>query len=355
MGPARVLHVDLDQFQVSVERRRSPELIGLPVIVGGHGDPTQARKVVTCASYEARQRGVRAGRPLRAAFRKVPEAVFLPLDTEAYDDASAQVMAVLGGFGPLEGWGWDEAYLGVGAVDDREAARLAGDIIATIRRQTGLTASIGISDNKQRAKMATNIAKRRPVDYGPRIFTLDANNWGELMGEQPTRELWSVGPKTAAKLSGMGVGTVNDLVATPRDDLIAAFGPHQGNWLYVLCRGGGDSTITVEPWEAKSHSHSCTFPTDLTDPADLHAALQGLVAEVVAQVVDEGRIVSRVAVTVRTATFFTRTKSRMLAPATVDLERIEPVVHDLLDDFESGRAVRLLGVRLDLVPTADLR
>lgn len=67
-GPPRwVLHVDLDQFLAAVELRRRPDLIGTPVIVGGNGDPTEARKVVTCASYEAREFGVHAGMPLRAA------------------------------------------------------------------------------------------------------------------------------------------------------------------------------------------------------------------------------------------------------------------------------------------------
>ncbi|GED98708.1 DNA polymerase IV [Gordonia crocea] len=353
MGTRRILHVDLDQFQVSVERRRSPELAGVPVIVGGDGDPTQPRKVVTCASYEARAQGVRAGMPLRAAYRKMPDAVYLPLDTDAYDDASAEVMTVLRGFGPVEVWGWDEAYLGADDLDDAAAAQLARDVIDTIAGHTGLPASIGISDNKQRAKMATNFAKRADADAGPRVFRLDADNWGEMMGGQPTRELWSVGPKTAAKLATIGVTTVDELVATPKDDLIATFGPHQGNWLYVLCRGGGDSTITVEPWEAKSHSHSRTFPTDLVEPGELHAAVDDLTAEVLRHVRDEGRIVFRVAVTVRTATFYTRTKSRKLAAPTVDVEQIGPPVHALLDDFDLDRPVRVLGVRLDLVPTED--
>ncbi|MFT4088586.1 MAG: DNA polymerase IV [Gordonia sp. (in: high G+C Gram-positive bacteria)] len=353
MGTNRILHVDLDQFQVSVERLRSPELVGVPVIVGGNGDPTEARKVVTCASYEARAQGVRAGMPLRAAHRKMPDAVYLPLDTDAYDDASAQVMGTLRTFGPVEVWGWDEAYLGAGDLDDDRAAVLAADVIATIAERTGLPASIGISDNKQRAKMATNFAKRHSPDDGPRVFTLDADNWGELMGGQPTRELWSVGPKTAAKLTDLGIRTVDELVATPKDELIAAFGPHQGTWLYVLCRGGGDATITEEPWEAKSHSHSRTFPTDLTEHDDLHAAVDELTAEVLGQVVDEGREVFRVAVTVRTKTFYTRTKSRKLTRPTTDLAEIAPTVHALLDDFEQGRPVRLLGVRLDLLPTTD--
>ena len=111
--PSWVLHVDLDQFLASVELRRHPELDGLPVIVGGNGDPTEPRKVVTCASYEAREFGVHAGMPLRAAARRCPEATFLPSDPAAYDAASEQVMGLLRDLGhPVEVWGWDEAYVG---------------------------------------------------------------------------------------------------------------------------------------------------------------------------------------------------------------------------------------------------
>ena len=62
-------------------------MVGLPVIVGGNGDPTEPRKVVTCASYEAREFGVHAGMPLRTAARKCPDATFLPSDPAAYDEA----------------------------------------------------------------------------------------------------------------------------------------------------------------------------------------------------------------------------------------------------------------------------
>ena len=102
--------------------RRHPELVGLPVIVGGNGDPTEPRKVVTCASYPAREFGVHAGMPLRTAARKCPDATFLPLDTAAYDEASEEVMGLLRDLGhPVEVWGWDEAYLGAD-VDDPIAA-----------------------------------------------------------------------------------------------------------------------------------------------------------------------------------------------------------------------------------------
>ena len=115
-----VLHVDLDQFIAAVEMLRRPELAGLPVVVGGRGDPTE-RGVVATASYAAREHGVGSGMPLRVAARKLPpDAVFLPVDKPAYDEASARVMDTLrslewGGVPVvLEVLGWDEAFLGPG-------------------------------------------------------------------------------------------------------------------------------------------------------------------------------------------------------------------------------------------------
>src|SRR5450432_4924419 len=89
-----VLHVDLDQFIAAVEVLRHPELRGRPVVVGGDGDPTK-RGVVSTASYEAREHGVHSGLPLRTAARRLPDAVFLPVDREAYEEVSAPVMEVL--------------------------------------------------------------------------------------------------------------------------------------------------------------------------------------------------------------------------------------------------------------------
>ncbi len=366
-GPASsryrwLLHVDLDQFQVSVERLRSPELLDVAVIVGGNGDPTEARKVVTCASYEARDVGVRAGMPLRSAFRKMPDAVYLPTDIPFYDAASADVMGVLRSFGhPVEVWGPDEAYIGVGELDSTPAGTtpadaqpseqavldLAADIRSAVATRCGLGCSVGVSDNKQRAKMATGFAKKRRSE--DKVFLLDARNWLDLMGGRPCRDLWSVGPKTAQKLTSHGANTVNDLIGTPREDLIGIFGPHQGNWLYVLCRGGGDSTITTQPWTAKSHSKSRTYPTDMTDGAEIRSAAEQLTRELIDQIVDEGRVVFRVAVTVRTSTFYTRTTSRTLEASTTNYDDVVPVVVELLERFEPDRAVRLLGVRCDLV------
>src|SRR5580700_5455561 len=145
-----VLHVDLDQFIAAVEVLRHPELRGRPVVVGGDGDPAK-RGVVATASYEARAHGVHSGVPLRTAARRLPDAVFLPVDRAAYEEASDSVMEVLRASGAVvEVLGWDEAFLGVDT-DDPEA--FARSLAAAVQAATRLDCTVGIGENKLQAKI----------------------------------------------------------------------------------------------------------------------------------------------------------------------------------------------------------
>jgi len=344
-GPTRswVLHVDLDQFLASVELRGHPELAGLPVIVGGSGDPTEPRKVVTCASYEAREFGVHAGMPLRTAVRRCPDAIFLPSDPAAYDAASDEVMALLRDLGhPVEVWGWDEAYIGLRGLTADDPTEVAEQVRTVISSETGLSCSVGISDNKQRAKVATGFAK--PAG----IFALTDANWMTVMADRPVDALWGVGPKTAKKLAALGITTVRELAQADAELLTTTFGPRTGLWLLLLAKGGGDTDVSAEPWVPRSRSHVVTFPRDLTDRAEMESAVTQLARQALDDVLAAGRIVTRIAVTVRTATFYTRTKIRKLAAPTTDAGTITAAALRVLDLFELDRPVRLLGVRLEL-------
>jgi DNA polymerase-4 len=344
-----ILHVDLDQFLASVELRRHPELVGLPVIVGGNGDPTEPRKVVTCASYEAREFGVHAGMPLRTAARRCQDATFLPSDPGAYDEASEQVMGLLRDLGhPLEVWGWDEAYLGADVADPLELAERIRTVVAA---ETGLSCSVGISDNKQRAKVATGFGKpsrTRGADEGQGVFALTDENWMPVMGDRGVDALWGVGPKTTKRLAGLGITTVADLAATDPTLLTATFGPTTGLWILLLAKGGGDAVVSAEPWVPRSRSHVITFPADLTERAEMDSAIDELARRTLTEVLEQGRIVTRVAVTVRTKTFFTRTKIRKLPAPSTDESVIVDTALAVFDQFELDRPVRLLGVRLEL-------
>ena len=175
-----VLHVDLDQFIAAVEVLRRPELAGKPIIVGGRGDPTE-RAVVSTASYEARAFGVGSGMPLRIAARKVPDAIILPVDQEAYLAASETVMATLREQpgATVQVLGWDEAFVGV---ETEDPVAYAKRIQAAVLENTRLHCSVGIGDTLVRAKNATDFGK--PAG----IFSLTKDNWLEVMGAKPTSE-----------------------------------------------------------------------------------------------------------------------------------------------------------------------
>ncbi|HSK27612.1 MAG TPA: DNA polymerase IV [Jiangellales bacterium] len=337
-----VLHVDLDQFLVAVEVRRRPELRGRPVVVGGAGDPTARRQVVASASYEARSTGVRAGMPLRSAHARCPDAVFLPSDRPAYEEASAQVMAVLRSLPvDVEVLGWDEAFLGA-RTDDPEV--LAGQVRRVVADRTGLSCSVGIGDNTLQAKTATGFAKPAGV------HRLTSRDWPVVMGERGTDALWGIGPRTAARLASLGIGTVAELAAADPAQLAATFGPTTGPWLQRLGRGVGSTRLRTEPWVPRSRSRETTFAEDVTDRARLDAVAAAMARELTEQVAAEGRRVVRAGVKVRTATFVTRTRAVTLPAPTTDPDAVAAAALTALARFELDRPVRLIGVRVDLAP-----
>jgi DNA polymerase IV len=337
-----VLHVDLDQFIAAVEVLRRPELAGLPVIVGGRGDPTE-RAVVSTASYEAREFGVRSGMPLKTAVRRCPQAVLLPVDAPAYEEASAAVMAVLRSMpgAVVEVLGWDEAFVGVETDDPQGYAR---SIQAAVLEATDLHCSVGIGDTKVRAKIATDFGKPRGT------FRLTRDNWFEVMGERPTTALWGVGPRIAARLAGHGYRTVLDLADADEATLVAEFGPTMGPHYGRLGRGVSSARVDDTPWVARAHGREMTYQADLVDPEEVSTAIRSLSEQVVEDITREGRACARVHLKVRFAPFFTTTRIRKLADPTFDPDLIAATALDLLTGLADERPIRLLGVRAEMVP-----
>ncbi|MBO9625463.1 MAG: DNA polymerase IV [Microbacterium sp.] len=336
-----VLHVDMDQFIAAVEIRRRPELAGLPVIVGGRGDTTE-RAVVSTASYEARAFGIGSGMPLRIAARKAPDdAVFLPVDHEAYEEASDEVMSTLRALPGvvLEVIGWDECFLGVVA-DDPEAVARA--VQSAVFDATGLHCSVGIGDNKVRAKIATEFGKPQGV------FRLTAENWFAVMGEKRTRDLWGVGPKVSARLAAHGIDTVRRLADADEAELVAEFGPKMGVWYHGLGSGIGPSVVDDTPWVARSHSRETTFQENLTTPDAVETALRDLAGRAFDDCAAEGRPVLRVHLKVRYAPFETKTFGRKLAAPTSDRDEVIRAAVALGATLDQEREVRLLGVRAEM-------
>src|ERR1700676_3938928 len=210
----RIAHLDMDAFYASVELLRSPDLRGLPVVIGGsrrrlgQGDrqPVQharlrdyvGRGVVTTATYAAREFGVHSAMGLMNAARLCPQAVLLPVDFDEYRRYSRLFKAVIAQMAPvIEDRGVDEVYIDFGAAEGGLAMggrELALSIHAGIHGRTGLTCSIGVAPNKLLAKMASEFHKPNGVSI------LYESDLAEQIWPLPCRRIHGTAPRLSARL-----------------------------------------------------------------------------------------------------------------------------------------------------------
>jgi DNA polymerase-4 len=252
------------------------------------------------------------------------------------------VLATLRSFDAVvEVLGWDEAFLGLSTEDPWAVAR---EIQRAVLSRTRLACSVGIGDNKLRAKLATGFAKPAGV------YELTRENWVEVMGDRPPEALWGIGRKTARKLAELGLTTVAELARADPEVLASRLGPTIGPWCRTLALGAGGTTVVGTPHVPRSRSRETTFQEDLTSPAEIAAQVGVLARRVAEDVLAEGRPAARVAVKVRFAPFFTHTRSMTLPTPTSDAAAIEEAALTVLARFTDDRPIRLLGVRAEFVP-----
>jgi nucleotidyltransferase/DNA polymerase involved in DNA repair len=324
--------MDLDQFIAAVEVLRHPELRGKPVVVGGDGDPSK-RGVVSTASYEAREFGVHSAMPLRTAAKKCPDCIFLPVDENAYNIASEEVMNVLRSTGAVvEVLGWDEAFLGIDTPDPEGFAR---SVMAKVLDVTDLYCSVGIGENKLQAKIATGFAKPAGV------YRLTGANWYEVLGARAPDALWGIGVKTTQKLDGLGIHTVRELAEADPDALAKVFGPMTGPWLVLLGRGRGDRDVDDTPYIQRSHGREVTFQRNIADWPLVVSEVTRLSRVVASEVEQTSRVVARVVVKLRYAPFETETHGVKFTGS------MEEDALAALEAFLRRDPVRLAGVRAE--------
>lgn len=328
----------MDAFFAAIEQRRHPEYQGKPVVVGGDGDPHK-RGVVSTASYEARRYGIRSAMPLREAYRRCPQAIFLPVDYEEYSSVSEKIMAILREYiSFVEPVSLDEAFLDV-SDNVRPAEEIAREIKDRIMQETGLTASIGIAPNKLLAKIASDLNK-------PAGFTIIKEDEIEkALSELPVRSLWGVGKKTEAYLKNMGINTIGQLARLPLETLKEHFGNAFGQMLYEHSRGIDESPVITE-WEPKSMSRETTYQRDTRDLGQIRSTLLELTVDVVKSLKNDGYKGRTVTVKIRYQGFVTVTKAKTLDEPTDFLDLTWKTALSLLSKFEFKKKVRLVGIRV---------
>ncbi|MBV0892810.1 DNA polymerase IV [Paracoccus sp. Z118] len=337
----RIVHIDMDAFFASVEQRDDPNLRGRPVAVGG----ASMRGVVAAASYEARPFGVRSAMPSVRAARLCPDLIFVKPRFEVYKAASAQIREIFARFTPLiEPLSLDEAFLDLtDHLDGRTATRIAQEIRALIRAETGLTASAGVSYNKFLAKLASD--QRKPDG----LFVIPPEAGPDFVLTLPIGRFHGIGPATAAKMERHGIRTGADLHRQSLDFLTATFGK-SGRYYFDISRGIDHREVRPNR-ERKSIGSETTFFTDiheiaaaaealapLADKVWRHAQARGISGRTVTLKAKYGdfRIVTRA----RSLPHPVGSQDQLLAQATALLPQVLP------DPRSPPQGVRLLGITL---------
>jgi nucleotidyltransferase/DNA polymerase involved in DNA repair len=339
-GPRTILHVDMDAFYAAVEQRDRPELKGKPVIIGADPRGGRGRGVVATASYEARGFGVSSAMPISQAWKRCPKGVYLPPDMEKYAAVSREVMDILGRFSDcVEPVSIDEAFL-----DVTGSRRIFGDgeavarrLKAEVRKQTQLTASVGVATSKLVAKVASDM--RKPDG----LVVVPPGTEEAFLAPLPIRRLWGVGPKTEEELARLGVHTIGALAALEPDRLARKLGTH-GHDLMRLARGEDDRPVVADPGEAKSLGQEHTFDQDVSDLGTLRATLLDLADAVARRLRGHGLRARTVTLKYRDETFRTLTRAETLPDPTDAGEVLFHTVWRLFEGVHGERRVRLLGI-----------
>ena len=356
----------MDAFYASVELLRYPDLKGQPVVIGGGRDAQPeiladgtrryarlkdyvGRGVITTSTYEARALGVFSAMGMMKAAKLAPDAVLLPVDFPAYRHYSRLFKAAVAEIAPLiENRGIDEIYIDLTDIGE-DTEPLARRLKQAVRDATGLSCSIGISHCKLIAKIASDLQKPDGLsivmadDIPARIWPLTVSR------------INGVGPKATLKLAQLGINTIGELAAQPRDFLIARFGRSYGAWLHESAHGRDERPVVTES-EPKSISRETTFERDLharTDRQQLSEILIRL-CERLAEDLQRKRYASKtLGIKLRYDNFEIATRDHTIAVATADAAEILRAVRECLKRVPLDRKLRLLGVRAGKLVSFD--
>ncbi len=342
-----ILHVDINSCYANIEILHRPELRGKPVVVGG--DVEARHGIVLAKSQEAKPFGIKTGEVIWQAKQKCPGLIVLPPNYSLYLRFSRIIRALFAEYtDQVEPFGLDEAWLDITGSQHLfgSGEQIAQEIRQRVKREMGITVSIGVSWNKIFAKLGSDMKKPDAVtvitkdDFRQKVWTL------------PAEDLLYVGRSTQRKLYGRGITTIGGIANTPPDVLHDWF----GKWGYVLhtFANGWDATpVACVGNEAviKSIGNSTTTPRDINNAQDAKIVFYNLAESVAARLREQGLKGRTVQIGVRDNTLIHFERQMKLPQSTCISGEICAAAMKLLEqNYRWDRPLRSIGVRAcDLV------
>ena len=342
-----ILHSDVNCFYASVEHLHHPELEGKPIAVGG--DPESRHGIILTADYIAKKHGVKTGMALWQAKQVCPELTFIVPRMDLYLRFSRMAHEIYGDYTDLqEPYGIDESWLDVSASASvkGDGEKIAKEISNRMKKELGITVSIGISYNKIFAKLGSDYKKPDA------ITTMYENEFQTKAWDLPVSDLLYVGRSTHQKLARFGIKSIGDLARTDEKMLNLQLGK-MGSILWAFANGYDDSPVKIENTHApiKSVGNSTTTPRDLLTDEDVKIVLYMLSESVASRLRKNGFRCRVVEISVRDNELYTFTRQHKIMNATnITGEIAEEAYRIFKENYTWHKPIRSIGVRgADLV------
>ena len=345
---AAIVHLDLDCFFVSCERIKNPGLIGKPVIVGGN---RTNRGVVSSASYEAREFGVRSAMPIAQAKRLCPRGIFVAPDFDCYSKLSDDVEHFLNQVAPVvEQASIDEFYMDLtGCNLIYPDLNILGSFVKTyLASELKLPASLAIASNKLVAKIAVDQVK--PDGF----VRIEAGKEAGFLAPLPIRAMPGIGKATEREMNRLGLKTLGQIAKASEGFLKTHFG-RWGAEFRQMALGLDDRPVI--PWEEpKSIGRETTFEHDFGEPEYLLSVLSSFMEECCAELRKYQFEARTVSVKFRLPDFTTFERSKTITATDREEEIFRTIKMLFLKNWKSNMKLRLIGVSVsNFLPSKKAR
>ncbi|MGI6722201.1 MAG: DNA polymerase IV [Anaerovoracaceae bacterium] len=336
-----VLHCDMNSFYASVELLDYPQLRDVPMAVCGN--PKNRHGIILAKNDLARKSGVQTAETLWQAKKKCPQLQCVLPHHDKYRRYHHIINEIYGRYTDMvEPFSVDESWLDVsGSLKLFGSGKeIADDIRATVRRETGLTLSAGVSFNKFLAKMGSEYKKPDATTV------LSKENFRDLLWPLPIGDMFMIGKATERKLISLGVKTIGELACSKRDSLITLLGTLGGD-LHDYANGIDERPVALqsERRKIKSVGHGITFHRNLTGEEDLRTATLGLADKVCARLRKYQLRAGGVKVEIKDPQFNTISRQKQLEYASSIPEEIAKAAMELIHaGWKKSRPIRLLTI-----------
>ncbi len=335
-----IFHCDCNSFFASVELLSHPELKALPVAVCG--DPESRHGIILAKNEPAKAFGVKTAETIWQARQKCPDLVLLRPHHGLYREYSKQINSIYERFTDLvEPFGCDESWLDVTGTLHLFGGdpRALGDRVRdTVRKETGLTVSVGVSFNKIFAKLGSDYKK-------PDATTLiTPENFRQIVWPLPVGDLLFVGRAAARVLEQYGVRTIGELAAFDREALTALLGK-QGAQLWSYANGLENSPVAPagQYTPPKSVGNGETFPRNLVTREEIGRGVAALADEVARRLRKHQLKAHTLQVTVRDPSFKDICRQRPLKDPTCTARELSRAAMEILDGcWRPGAPIRAI-------------